>query len=52
MVDTEGVDSNTIGVAFYIDDSVFALNELNTVGAIFPAYTSFVRGKAWHGDKK
>jgi len=52
MVDTEWVDSNTIWVAFYIDDSVFALNELNTQWAIFPAYTSFVRGKAWHGDKK
>ncbi len=52
MTDTEWVESNTIGVVFYIDDSVFALNELNTAWAIFPAYTSFVRGKAWHGDKK
>jgi len=52
MVDTEWVESNTIGVAFYIDDSVFALNDLNTVWGMFPAYTSFVRGKARHGDKK
>ena len=52
MVDTEWVDSNTIWVSFYIDDSVFALNGLNTEWAIFPAYTSFIRGKAWHGDKK
>lgn len=52
MVDTEWVESNTMGVSFYIDDTIFALNELNTVWAIFPAYTSFVRGTAWHGDKK
>jgi len=52
MVDTQWVESNTIWVSFYIDDSVFGLNELNTVWAIFPAYTSFVRGKAWHGEKK
>jgi len=52
MVDTQWVESNTIWVVFYIDDSVFALNELDTQWAIFPAYTSFVRGKAWHGDKK
>ncbi len=52
MIDTEWVETNTVGVSFYIDDTVFALNELDTVGWIFPAYTSFVRGKAWHGDRK
>jgi len=52
MADTEWVESNTIGVSFYIDDTIFALNELNTAWAMFPAYTSFVRGSAWHGDKK
>lgn len=52
MIDTEWVETNTVGVSFYIDDTVFALNELDTVGWIFPAYTSFVRGNAWHGEKK
>jgi hypothetical protein len=52
MMDTDWVETNTVGVSFYIDDTVFALNDLDTVGWIFPAYTSFVRGKAWHGDRK
>lgn len=52
MIDTEWVQTNTVGVSFYIDDTVFALNELDTVWWIFPAYTSFVRWIAWHGDKK
>lgn len=52
MIDTEWVETNTVGVSFYIDDTVFALNDLDTVWWIFPAYTSFVRGKAWNWDKK
>ena len=52
MIDTEWVETNTVGVSFYIDDTVFALNELDTVWWVFPAYTSFVRGKAWHWDRK
>jgi len=52
MMDTEWVESNTVWVSFYIDDTVFALNNLVTENWMFPAYTSFVRSKAWHGDKK
>jgi len=52
MVDMEWVESNTVWISFFIDDSVFALNEFDSVWGMFPAYTSFVRGSAWHGENK
>lgn len=52
MIDTESVETNTVGISFYMDDTSFALNELDTVWWVFPAYTSFVRWKAWHWDNK
>ena len=52
MMDTEGVESNTVWISFFIDDTIFALSDLITDGWMFPAYTSFVRWMAWHGDRK
>jgi len=52
MMDMEWVESNTVWISFFIDDSVFALNEFDSVWWMFPAYTSFVRGKARHGEYK
>ncbi len=52
MMDTEWVESNTVWISFFIDDTIFALSDLVTDGWMFPAYTSFVRWTAWHGDRK
>lgn len=52
MVDTEWVESNTLWFTLFVDDSLYTINGVNTDGAIYPAYTNFVKGKAWHGDKK
>lgn len=52
MIDTEWVESNTVWISFFIDDTVFALSDLITTDWMFPAYTSFVRWMAWHGDRK
>ncbi len=52
MIDTEWVETTTVGISFFIDDTIFALNNFDSMWWVFPAYTPFVRGKARYWENK